>query len=176
MESKEKLIDHLTKEIEVTINNMMGFRTKSAFIVWIGPYVLLSSVIIATDGDFSLTMNCAMKLALITASVSYLILGIIAGLIERGFWRRCNILRQCILELSDVGEHESKMDHLMNYEVEKLVLPGYIAVFLIIGISFGAVAYLTSGIKLNKNPISKEIQLKAVPNTHSAGQQTVFPK
>ena len=144
---REKLIEHITKEIELITNNMAGFRTKSAFTIWIGPYVLLGSVILATEGSFTITKSLMNIIAVVVVCVFYLALGVIAGMIERGAWRRCNTLRKSILELCQDGDQESLGLRLCDYQMEKFVLSSYFIVFLIIEITFGAIFYLALGIQ-----------------------------
>lgn len=45
MSCNEKMIEYLSKEIETLTTNIMLFRSRIAFSIWVGPYVLLGSII-----------------------------------------------------------------------------------------------------------------------------------
>lgn len=53
--SKE-VIEHLSKEIETTTTNMMVYRSKIAFAVFLGPFLLLLAVVANTRG-LSISLN-----------------------------------------------------------------------------------------------------------------------
>lgn len=144
MELQEQVINHLTKEIEIITTNSFAFRTRAAFTVWTGPYLILGSVIIATKGKFVLAISDRMYVPLVIACISYLLLGLIAGLIEQGTLRRCNALRESIIEMCDVQQCALIRKNLPDYKAEFWILKFYVAVFLVIGVSFGSVLVLTS--------------------------------
>jgi len=45
------LVQHLSKEIETTSNNIMAFRTRIGFSLCIGPFLLLGSLIVGAKGQ-----------------------------------------------------------------------------------------------------------------------------
>ena len=150
-DAKTKLVEHISKEIEVITNNTFAFRMKSAFNVWAAPYFVLCSFIIATKGELHIPLlKGEMLVALITAAVCYLILGIFIGCIQRGEWRRRNKLREGLIEL--LGHEDEALSFLVDRSREWTVIPTYIASFIVMGASFVAVAYVALEIGAELQP------------------------
>ena len=156
MITSEQLIGHLSKEIEMIMNNAVSFRMRSAFTVWIGPYILLGSVLIVTKGEIVFTFGDSTRDATILAGVTYFCLGVAGGLLERGAWRRCNELRRLIFALSPASSRRTIGTGFQDHKGERLVLPFYIVLFTLIGLSFGAVFYISTSLQskpvLNPGP------------------------
>ena len=85
---REKIIEHLTKEIEVITTSIMTFRTRAVFTAWIGPFILLGSLIIGTKGSFQFTTDnwCLMTFMMLLACAIYISLGIAGGIVEKQVW------------------------------------------------------------------------------------------
>jgi hypothetical protein len=47
MTHEDALIDHLSREIETHTKNMMTFRARINFAVFVGPFVLLGSIMVS---------------------------------------------------------------------------------------------------------------------------------
>lgn len=101
MAQEDKLIDYLSKEIETQTNNLMTFRARINLAVFVGPFVLMGSLVFRNDIPRGIhlwsvrTLIPATVLALI-----YLTLGWVCCSIETQIWRQCNIWRELIAELS----------------------------------------------------------------------------
>lgn len=50
MDLSKEVIQYLSKEIETVTNNMMVFRTKIAFAVLVGPFLILVSFVVSARG------------------------------------------------------------------------------------------------------------------------------
>ena len=98
--SSTEVIEYLSKEITTTTANMMVFRTKIAFLVFVGPFILLIALAARFNGlNITSHFDRTAKLAIILVGIVYLILaGITAG-IERQAWLQCNKWRGLIAQL-----------------------------------------------------------------------------
>ena len=45
------IISHLSMEIHLLITNAHTFRTKSAYTLWVGPYIILGAILYGIKGD-----------------------------------------------------------------------------------------------------------------------------
>ncbi len=144
MSERDKAIEHITKEIETTINNIYTFRIRSAFTVWIGPFLLLGSVIVAKNGVYTIEFDLLSVVSGVVAFVLYMGLGIGAGVIEKTNWKRCDDLRKILMGL--ISEESINIDTDLFYELgrEKKVVKFYIEVFLGIAIIFIAATLIIS--------------------------------
>ena len=101
MAQEDKLIDYLSKEIETQTNNLMTFRARINLAVFVGPFVLMASLVFRNDIPRGIhlwsvkTLIPAIVLALI-----YLTLGWVCCSIETQIWKKCNEWRQSIADLS----------------------------------------------------------------------------
>ena len=143
-EEKNKLIEHMSKEIETLSTSALTFRTKSAFTIWIGPYFILGSVIVATKAKFKFTIS-NLELIGISLFVIYVLLGGITGWIERHYWKRCNELRKGIIQLLISDEKKKELANailLDNINVNRMI-PAYLVLFFLIALSFLFLSYVT---------------------------------
>jgi hypothetical protein len=98
------VIQHLSKEIETTTNNMMAFRTRIGFGMFIGPFLLLSSFIVAVKGQHvSFTLSRwkvgVLVLAVVVDVICFVGIAYIASRIEAQSLKQCNRWRLLIAEL-----------------------------------------------------------------------------
>jgi hypothetical protein len=144
--NKAEMVEYLSKEIETLSTNTVNARNRISFSLWVGPFLVLGSIIVATQRTgFSPSMNSWKPwVAAALGSACFCALGYIAGQIEAGAWEKCNEWRQCIIKLQLEEE-------VLPQDLEKLILYKPIAervsrvytyVFLIILIIFIATAYL----------------------------------
>ncbi len=150
----DKILEHLSNEIQKLMENTMTFRTRVAFIGWIGPFLLLSSVVVSTKGIF--TVPCKDKwfwFALAGSAGCYLALGYIGGLIEKQAWVRCDALRQRILRYSKLPSTESiQEDDLNDMFISRSVRCGYMSGFAIVLVSLVGVSIAISRIDVKDQP------------------------
>jgi len=84
-----RLMEHLSSEIQKLTETTMTFRTKIAFVAWIGPFVLLSSVVLAFKGRFRLPVHDPLFIvAAIIVCGGHIALGYIGARMERRSMRR----------------------------------------------------------------------------------------
>jgi|SRR5215213_1419863 len=87
----------LSKEIETTMTNIMAFRTKVGFGMFVGPFLLLGSFIVGAKGQpVSFNLNWYGKGALIVDFVCFLGIAYIASQIEAQALEQCNTWRRII--------------------------------------------------------------------------------
>lgn len=100
-----ELIKHLSSEAIKEHETTIAFRNKISFSGWVAPFLLLSSLIVATKGRFTfLTSDLTMWGCLLTVAVCYLVICYLSARIEKVSWNRCNRLRGCIMLLAQTGE------------------------------------------------------------------------
>jgi hypothetical protein len=134
---KEKLIDHLTKEIEVQNNNMMTFRTRANLPVFLGPFILLGSIVIGQkQTPQSLRLDGIGIIAVIGLAASYLAMGLAAARIEISMAKQCNTWRHLIAKIvTDDKTLDVKKIH-QELKYTPVGYWGYAAVYFAMFISF----------------------------------------
>jgi len=145
MAHEAELIDYLSKEIETQTTSLMTFRARINLAVFVGPFVLMASLVFRNDipRGFHLwsvkTLTPAIVLALI-----YLTLGWVCCSIETQIWRQCNIWRKLIAELSS-GKDSVKPGQL-DFVYPKLRL-AYLVVYSAMILAFVCVGILISQVQ-----------------------------
>jgi hypothetical protein len=100
MAHEDKILDHLSKEIEAYSHNAMIFRTTANLSVFVGPFVILGYILVGTKGVFvSWQPDTLARVALLVLGVCFIGLGIIAGQIEDSMSDQCNKWRAIIARL-----------------------------------------------------------------------------
>ncbi len=148
--NKEKLIDHLSKEIETLTNNTLTYRVRAAFTIWIGPFVLLGALIIATKGNIEFqTESGTFWIAVIIAAVSYYGLGVAAAIVEEQAWDQCEDWRRAIVAVSlrDDLKAEELNDLISFGNASKKIRGAYYKLFGLILIAFSAIAVIATHIR-----------------------------
>ncbi|HEV8589280.1 MAG TPA: hypothetical protein VGQ72_10430 [Pyrinomonadaceae bacterium] len=95
------VIEHLSKEIQTSTTNIMLHRSKIAFAVYLGPYLLLiAGVAAATKGlNISPHLGKGGIAAIVGGCLCFLVLGYMNARIERQAWEQCNKWRRVIAEI-----------------------------------------------------------------------------
>ena len=138
---ESEIIKHLTKEIETQINNMMLFRSRVSLSIYLGPFFILGSYVVAKDGNLVRPdLTCFFWGWLAVLVLCYITLGIIGGLIERHSWLQCNKWRELIVELQSENPPNLKGDQRLTFP-EKLRL-GYFLVYFLMIFSFLSISVL----------------------------------
>ena len=149
--SAGQVIQHLTKEIEVLSETVMTFRLRAAFTVWIGPYILLGSVIIATKGSFEINMDSPVLLLGVSfiAMGLYLGLGWAAGRIEQQAWKQCNQWRDTISRLAagDISSGVMLYEGMKFSGLHDRIRRAYLIVFGLILASFLCVGFIAAHVQ-----------------------------
>jgi len=140
MEHEEKLIDYLSKEIETQTNNLMAFRERINFAVFIGPFVLLGATLYGKGiprlhlSALDLTARVELVLTFVGVILSYLTMGIACSLIEVHIWEQCNKWRARIAEISCGRETGCTLEEL---EFKERLKRGYRTVYGAMIVAFG---------------------------------------
>jgi hypothetical protein len=106
MAHEDRLIDYLSKEIETQSNNLMAFRERINFAVFVGPFVLLGATLYGKGlphvhwSGFTRRAWIGLVLSSLFVILSYLTLGSVCCLIEIHIWNQCNKWRKRIAEIS----------------------------------------------------------------------------
>lgn len=123
---------------------MMAFRTRCNFAIFVGPLVLLSSILIATHGiPRGLNVNRWTVLTGIGLVLSYLTMGIACARMEKHSWDQCNKWRETIVLLSN--DVAITKEHLVcKYEIGL----GYGVTYAAMIVAFICVVYLTTHLSI----------------------------
>jgi hypothetical protein len=152
MAHEKKVIEYLSKEIETQTNNLMTFRERINFAVFIGPFVLLGATLYGKGiprihfGDLSPTAGVGLVLSFIGVILSYLTMGIACSLIERHIWEQCNRWRALIAEIS--RGHDTGFT-LKELEFEQGIKRGYLVVYSAMIVAFGCAITLALILQAN---------------------------
>jgi hypothetical protein len=136
MVHEKKLIGYLSKEIEAHTNNLMTFRERINFAVFIGPFVLLGALLYSNKHVVGIKHWWVFLLALVVMVLSYLTMSRACARIEIQIWDQCNRWRGLIAEISKgnterVTPDEFKFKHDVGF--------GYWVVYLAMTVAFGCV-------------------------------------
>lgn len=98
--SSTELLEYLTREIETTTTNMMVFRSKIAFAVFVGPFLLLIALAAGTRSlNVTTHIDLPATLFIIVVCLCFLTMAYITARIERQAWLQCNKWRRLIIKL-----------------------------------------------------------------------------
>jgi NhaP-type Na+/H+ or K+/H+ antiporter len=106
MAHEDKLIQYLSKEIETQSKNLMTFRERINFALYVGPFVLLGATLYGKNIpriDFAampLKLKIVLALSLAGIILSYLFMGIACSVIEGQMWDQCNKWRDRIWDIT----------------------------------------------------------------------------
>jgi hypothetical protein len=142
MELQQKLIEHLSKEIETHTNNLMLFRSRISFAGLFGPFFLLGSILVATHQVPGATVPSTSKSWLIAGGLlllSYLTLAWAGASVERHVWRQCNLWRELIADIVSGKVTEVTAKQLRFEENLRL---GYLFCFGAMGLAFASAIFM----------------------------------
>jgi hypothetical protein len=152
MAQEDKLIDYLSKEIETQTNNLMTFRERINFAVFIGPFVLLGATLYGKGlpyvhwGAITGKAWTGLTLSFVGLVLSYLTMGIACSLIEVHIWKQCNKWRERIAEISSGHNTGFTLEQL---KFEHRIKRGYLWVYLAMIIAFGSAITLVLILQAN---------------------------
>lgn len=100
--TREVLVEHLTKEIEIATGMLTGQRTKNNLMVALGPLAILGAVLLSDGGIEVFNRADDARLALLGLAfvASYGVLGFLSAKIESKIWGQCNEWRDVIADLT----------------------------------------------------------------------------
>jgi hypothetical protein len=147
--SDDAMINYLSKEIEIMSMNMIDSRNKVSFSLWIGPFLLLGSIIVGTEKG-GLGLHAPGLVAwLVMGIAALLFFGVIShviGQVEEGAWQKCDHWRECIIRIQSGEKLDRKeYERLVLYpELKDKVSDTYRKVFAISFVLFAATVYFIS--------------------------------
>lgn len=149
MENTE-IVKHLSNEIVSYSTSLMNFRSRVSFTLYVGPFILLGSSLAfgAKTGERLIHFELSLEMALALGFTSFLfvLLGNLAGMIEKEGWIKVNQWRSCIarLHLNNEIKLEEFQSLLEDRELEYHVRFGYTLVFFVIFLAFVAIVGIFS--------------------------------
>jgi hypothetical protein len=147
MKYEDKLIEHLSREIETLTNNIMTFRAHVNFAVFVGPFVLLGSLIVGAKGiPRGINVDGRTFAAFLALFSSYILMACVCAAIERQMWKRCNILRGTIRK---IVSNESDKVTAAELNFPEAVRLGYTLVYVAMIVAFGSAAWIVSRVDIN---------------------------
>lgn len=118
------------------MSNIYSVRMKFIFVAWIGPFLLLGAMVVATEGDIKVSFDFWTVLSLAVASICYFLLGLIAGRYERGNWKRCDTLRKLWAKLEGLSQEDT--DSLLDGRNQRDVVWTYLLIFFVMWLVFAS--------------------------------------
>ncbi len=125
MVHEDKYIEHLSRDIAMHTNYLMMFRSRMAFAILIGPFVLLGSFLIATKGTIPKNhIGVDAIVAIVTACICYLTLGIYGARLDRHVTRQCDIWHRQIDSLRKEEEDYTEDIGFEHHKTYRAYLSG----------------------------------------------------
>ncbi len=139
------VIEHLSRDIISISDSMMTFRTRIAFFIWTGPFIVLGSYVIATGATVPSLFSTPPKwLSAYLAGAAYLLLHVVGAKIERQGQNTCNKLRKAIMVIADERSLKSLREGDYTNDTTRHLSAAYIAVGLLMLTCFLSLMYCVS--------------------------------
>ncbi len=98
---EKELLDHLSKEILSQSDHIMAFRTKVSFIVWLGPFIVVGAILVATKQvPTSFNPGHLGWACIILAAAFYFVLEEVLASIEIHMWDQGNKWRTLVVQIN----------------------------------------------------------------------------
>ena len=147
IELRAAVIAECGRDIARAMDHVMSLRTRTAFTIWIGPYILLGSVVVGTRSMLRVDLRDATAwVAFGVAVACYLFLGALAGIIERYTLERANLVCKCIITVASAGT--VSRNSYLDEELPRRIVKTYVLIFSVLLLCFLAVAVLVSRIQV----------------------------
>ena len=125
----------------------MVFRSRIAFAVFFGPFVILGSFVVATKGlPTSLNLDLWFWLVLVIGCGCFVTLAYICSRIEKEAWRQCNQWRKLIARLHD--NPSSKITEEENEWEERNLKVIYIVAYCLLLTTFICAIFIISRVRV----------------------------
>ena len=113
--SQAEIIRHLSSEISTQSEYLTTLRSRVAFTILIGPFVVFGSFLLATKGAQAPSQLWKLQLAAaVVASTAYLAMGWYGSRLDRHVTEQCDRWRRAILKVSNnerLGEDDLLFQH-----------------------------------------------------------------
>lgn len=96
---ESEVVNHLSKEITTHIEQMMNFRTRVAYTLWIGPFVLLGGYLFAIKDIKAPRWDRWEVILIIAASLAFVGMSYVLAGVEAHTWDQCNRWRDLIVRI-----------------------------------------------------------------------------
>jgi hypothetical protein len=152
-EMNEAIIDHLSKEITNYELLRMNFRNRVMAVIYIGPFILFSSVLIGKGKvPSAITINCKEVIGIAGLFISWMVLAWSSANVEKEILNKCNKWRKMIFSILSNGDISQLLENDFLYKEEKYkIRSGYITVFIVMGFAlFSAILLLSDLIIADK--------------------------
>ena len=136
---REEVIKHLSSEITSEMEYLASLRTRLAFTVLTGPFIIVGSVLIAFRGPlvFRGSHGRVIFVAGAVALLSYMLLAVYCAFLDNHSTGQCNKWRRAIVSLlngKNVDESELVFKHY--------AFRAYLSVFAIVVVAFVSLIFL----------------------------------
>ena len=146
MAHEDKFIEHLSRDIANHTTYLMTLRSRMAFTVLIGPFVLLGSFLIATKGIVAAnSFGTDTALAIVIACLCYLLLGVYGAMLDKHVTRQCNIWRRQIDSL-----RKDRPEKIGDIGFEHKPIRAYLTGMVLLLLSFVSIVYLLKTLLVSK--------------------------
>ena len=166
-----EVVLYLSKEIETTSNNAMVFRSRIAFAVFFGPFLILGSFVVATKGlPLSLNLDRWAWLFLVIGCGCFVTLAYICSRVEKEAWRQCNKWRELIARLHDKPSPQINEENQWEERGLKLI---YIAAYCLLLVTFICAIIIISRVRVvvSTTNVPADIPTSQKPNLPPPQQQ-----
>jgi hypothetical protein len=146
---KISIIAHLTNEISTITTLRNSWRNQVMSLIYIGPFLLISS---AFFGPKKIPKGFELSrlhwVLIIISFACWISLGLIAGLVEFGIWKKCNEWRILILQIISDKVDITKMNEklFLHDQSRPPIYISYLIVYILLGTILFCVIYLTANI------------------------------
>jgi len=133
-DNSKEIIKALSEEITKGSDRIIAFRNRVAFLTWIGPIVVLGSVVVAAKGNLPIRVVNVWGTVIpgIIIVVCYLGLGVVAAKIEKHAWNHVNSVRNILLSLATDDSYEWKISDYRDNINRRIVMAYSLACVLVI--------------------------------------------
>jgi hypothetical protein len=144
-ELKNSIISHLTCEISTITTLRNSWRTQVMSLIYIGPFLLVSSIFF---GDKEIPTGFHLSrfhwILITTAFICWILLGLVAGLVEYGIWKKCNEWRKLILKIISNEFDITKVSEKSFLHVQRNppIYISYFIVYILLGTILFCIVYL----------------------------------
>lgn len=126
VKSTTELIEHLSSEIDAFTRMMFDWRARAAFYWLVGPFVVISSVVIVTKQLPTVQrLDVYGWIALVIAGACFMGMGYIGARIEAHMTNQCNVWRLTILRLSSQDSKGLRTSNVL--EEKQRVIRAYLS-------------------------------------------------
>lgn len=142
MTYEKEFIEHLSRDIASHTSFLMTFRSRMAFTILIGPFILLGSFLIATQAnDPVISIETDETWAIVIACVCYMGLGVYGAVLDMIVTRQCDIWRN---QIESLHTESTKGNEDIGYQY--MLMWSYVCGMALALMSFLSIAYFVNSV------------------------------